>query len=445
MIIVTVFLILLLGYVQASLFLSEDVFWEKITVGFFLSTGFLTFLMFLLNLIGFSYTSSHFLMLTVVSIFLFIVIDLLLGRSLKLKRKSFPKIRLGLKIEKIIAAVIGVLFTSSLVMGLYWPIYTWDSLTLYDMRAKVFVAEGFMDKLFSIHIYYLGYPLYTSLLHAISYLSYFSNPHFVYSLIYIFFVVAFYFLVEKFAGKKLSLLFSLILASNPQVYSHSMIAYTNLPYVVFITLGLFYLFSWDKFNNSEIFLSAFLVGMSGWVRTDDPFWMIAIIIFLLITIVRKRSVFYVPIYGLVVMLPRTVWSSFYKYEAARTVVSNLASVGGNDALQEFKLHFFSRFVEVLKYFWVNVIEINFILIVFFAVVAITYFVKYKKTFNALLPILTIILSFAVIFGGIYITSFTYTKWEQVGNSVQRMCMFFVPLILYTTARLLHDVFDEKGK
>lgn len=407
---------------------------EKISLGFLLSTGVFSLLLFLANIGG------YILNLTTGSVILVILLLLScfsLAFSRGLRKNFFMWTFFAGKLKKVIlicGLVIIALFISSLIYNIYWPVNGWDALTLYDFRGRFFAETGNIREVFSIHRYYLGYPLYTSLMHSWIYILGLSNPSFFYSLLYIAFILTFYFNLARLTNSRYAIVFSTLLAFYFELFQNSLIAYTNLPYTVFIVLGFLYLLTWCETEEKKyLFLSALLVGISGWIRSSDPFWVVPLVITFYYLVKSGNFVLWLG-YVLIVVLFRLPWSIFVNVVSKGYIVTTSNQFGnflnyGFDGL-------ISRFIKVVNYFFINVFKPNWaILMVFLAGLLIVF-----RSKNKLLKYLgsMIFLSLGIIFSGIYFYSLVYEKWQLVGNSVARMSMFLPPLIIFFAAVLLYQ-------
>src|SRR5690606_36372601 len=108
------------------------------------------------------------------------------------------------------------------------------ALALYDYRAKVKAVEGSMQQGPSLG-YFFQYPPYTSLLHVFSYIFSIDRPKIIYSCLYLSFLITFFALLRRSNTSSIALTGTLLLAIDTFVFRHSTMAYTNLPYVIFLS------------------------------------------------------------------------------------------------------------------------------------------------------------------------------------------------------------------
>ncbi len=237
--VLSVLLIFVLGFSLANLILPKAEGLEKLSLSFVLGIGVFTFFWFLLNLVGIPY-------IFVSGFVLFLILILLIwgaNRLIHKERQENVKVidiayfkRMSV-IEKVSLALIVFFFLSVLVGNIYWPVRHWDSLVLYDFRAKIFAQTGFMQDAIDSG-YFFGFPLLTALAHTWAYLSGFKNPSFIYGLFYMFFIINFFINIKKLHIKRtFVLLLTLLLTVSPRLFDHTQWSYTNLPYSVYLVLG----------------------------------------------------------------------------------------------------------------------------------------------------------------------------------------------------------------
>jgi hypothetical protein len=438
--IIAIFLIFLLGYGLCSLFLVNSEGLEKLSLSFLLGIGVFTFFWFLLNLIGIPYT--------LVSGFVLFLILIILTRGAnklihKEKQKNVKTIDIAYfkkmnVIEKVSLALIVFFFLSVLIGNIYWPVRHWDSLVLYDFRAKIFAQTGFMQAAID-RGYFFGYPLLTSLAHTWAYLSGFRNPSFIYGLFYIFFVISFFTNIKKLhINRTFVLLLTLLLSIAPRLFDHTLWAYTNLPYSVYLVLGSIYLYFGFKNKDFGSFtLSALLIGLSTWTRSAEPFWLSCVIVAIVFSLMIKKWLW--PAVYLAIFVPIMLPWRFFRatFQAGADVVGQVmvtVDVGGQVmvAVNDLQVSMVKTTFEFIK---INVLDQY---AIFFAIMVLLLLIKIiSKSKNWIFAIL-ILLNLMLVFGG----TLTFVKvtpyWQEIPDSLTRMVMFIPPMVIF----LMADVFSS---
>jgi len=413
---------------------------ERIAVGFLLGSGIFTFVLFLANwklnipfglkesiLILFSLNLASFLL------------NIFFAKKRKVKnifnynfnfKEGFENLN---SLEKIIIGLVLFLFFSSLIRNLYWSVSDWDALALYDFRAKVFLTDKSLVHAALNNDYFVHYPLYTSLLHLFVYQTGIVNPSFIYSFLYLCLIVVFYFSLRRYVSRFRSLIFTLILVFTPEFFGHSMMAYTNLPYSIFISLGVFYLYRWIKENNFSILvLSALLTSLSSWVRIIDSFWMVSVFVVALFSLKKKRwgeLIFFT----LTVFSTYYIWRSFMDFVFSRSNINPLIPVSNYfSILARFD---FVRWLEILGYLYKNVFSAWGAL--FFSFVVSVISVWHRRNKPEVVFYFFFVLFFLIfLLVGTYLFSFVEPNWKSIPDSARRMSMFFLPLIIYYLGLIL---------
>lgn len=417
-----------LGYLIVNLIDLKFTIYEKLATGFLISTGLSTFLWFIFTSFGFTFDLKMCLNILTVLIIVFLILNIIFKNINSLK---FPIFNFRVSnFQLIVTLLILIAVVSSLIANLYWPIRDWDALTLYDFRGKFFASENSISDVFKIHRYYLGYPLYTSLLHAFVYLlDVKGNPLFIYTLIYASFIVAFYFNLKRITSNKIALLFTFVIAFTFEIFDHSLLSYTNLPYSAFLLLGYLYFINYVKDTKlSSLVLASLLIGLSGWIRSSDPFWIPALLLMIYESIKNKKFN-HLVMFIVIILTIRLPWSYFV------SEISKGYSVTSSNNLNLIFTTSISKYIDrlflVIPYVWINVIKPQLSIYLMFVLTLLMYIPKPSRVLT--ITRLLVLINLCVIIGGVYFYSIVYEKWQVIGNSVTRMSIFMTPLILIVVA------------
>ena len=429
------FLIFLFGYKLSRILLPEAEKLEQVSLGYILGIGIFTFIWFLLNWAGIPYNLiSGFVLLLSLNIILFAV-----DRVICKTKKRSPIINLSYfkklnTIEKFLLGIVIFLCVSALVQDIYWPIRYWDSLVLYDFRAKVFTLTGFMQDAIA-RGYFFGYPLLTSLAHTWVYLLGGTNTSFLYALLYISLLISFFFNLKKLnIGKTAVFFLTAAVAVSPRLFDHTQWAYTNLPYSIYIILGSIYLyFGIKKKDFGAYVVSALLIGLSTWTRTSEPFWLSCVVIAVVSSVFIKKwlwPIVYVALVGSL-MLPWRAFQSTYNMGSVNVVnqvVSTSHYVVQNLQASILKPTFDFVMANVVKMYLIYFVLLG-------AILLIKLFIKSKEWFFATLIIFDLALTFA---GTLMFVKYT-PYWQDIPDSLARMVMFIPVLVMFLFAELLSEI------
>lgn len=422
---------------------------ERIGISFLLGSGIFTLAVFCYSTFGVKITTESTLFALTIGIIFIILLLKLFKRKVVINPIGFMKFFITFPlVDKIIVFAIASLMIGSLVVTLYFPVNAWDSIVLYDFRARIVAQQGFYAQIASNFSYFAGYPLFTSLSHTLVYIFNGNNPQFLYSLLYVSFIFIFYTNLRKFVDRRISLVASLMLATAPAIFDHSTVAYTNLPYTIFLVTGTTYLFNWivKKKTFGYLILSAVLVGLSTWSRAAEPFWIINMLILLFLTLYRfKRYIFSTLVYTIFFFLIKTPWSLFNYSEPMKSkipvtsvITAELSSYASTLSKTIFDP---DRINQVMVYIYQNVITSWYPLIFLFL---FCLFVSLKNIFTRASTIFLIIifLHFALLLYGSYRFSFDFAEWINIPDSARRMAMFFIPFMIFYIGLSLGELKDK---
>ncbi|KKQ95042.1 MAG: hypothetical protein UT21_C0009G0007 [Candidatus Woesebacteria bacterium GW2011_GWA1_39_11b] len=427
-------LIVVFGYLFSSLIIRGLPLAERGGLSYLLGMGIVTLLLFFSSWVGIKITAVS--VLTIVSglIALLLFVFVFLRRKVEI---NLPNVQLIFRKlswpEKIICLVIGVAISFSLLIALYYPVYVWDALALYDFTAKIVAQTGYFVQIANQYFYFAQYPLLVPLGHTIVYLFGGSNPQFIYSLYFFSFAVIFYSVIRKKSSRLIALFATLLLVTNPILFAHSTIAYTNLPYTTFYVIGIIYLYTAVIRNRLDyLFISSLLIGFSTWARSAEPLWLTEILI-VLIYAVHKKSIYPALIFLFPFLVIQQPWNVFQ----ARLYGLTLSTVGQLSLIPTILSAGidFKRILDVSLYIYRNIIQswgpifMIFLIVVFFDI---------KNRFNnkSLIMLLIILANFMAVYIGTYLFSIRFEEWKAIPDSAVRMSMFFPPLMIYYISLVL---------
>lgn len=429
------------GFIIADLLMPNNDLLERIALGFLLGFGIFTLVMFMMNwkfgiVLNLESSSIILLVLIVISFCINSISKAKDGKNILNYKISFKfNFRDLSGIEIAMISVIVFIVLSCFLYNFFWPVRSWDALTLYDFRAKIIYSTGRINSIL-IDPYYLTYPLNTSLSHFWIYLLDIQNPMFIYSFFYFSLSICFYKTLRRFCSCTISLIFLFLLDINTLLFQHSILAYTNLPYTIYFSLGVIYIYQFvlqKRFNFAGLILSALLIGLSSWTRYTEPFWLLPIIIIIPLAFQYKKYLFPV-VYGLVIYTFRYPWSlflksNFYEVTSVENSTNNIL-VEINKMIAGINIHSLS---ELTNYIVKNSITQNILLWMAFLLSALlVYRINEKNRPNQIIPLFIICGIMFMIIAGAYLYYLTgvYGDWIQLGDSISRISMVFVPLMLF---------------
>jgi hypothetical protein len=437
-------LIVIFGYLIVSLVLGKVSFVERVALSYLLGLGLITYAIFVYGMVDHYFNSFK--------ICAFIVcLDLALAAINIYLKKINIKFSLGNIYKKLkelnifdvlLLTAIGLLSFVVAMNNYYWPVSHWDAMAIYDARAKFFVLSGNIDSMFPSK-WYFSYPLFTSIAHAIFYFSGSINPMFIYTFLYVSFIVCLYFLMRRSVSRTLSLFFSFWVSVSYPIFSHAQMSYTNLPFTIFLVLGFLYLWDWiiNK-NRGSFYISLLLVSLSTWVRAAEPFWGVAIVVLLFYSIKNKKFASFI-FYTVFIYLFRYLWYYYQSHFLGFTSYLPSESVLFESARVSISALSIKRIYDVSIYIWKNAISLNFFLLVAYILsLSLNWKINFWRRIYSAMFIFGIYLMIIV---GTFIYSIVVppADYLQIGDSLQRIVMIFPPLFYFFIALNIQELFHSK--
>lgn len=431
-------LIVIFGYLLINLISTDIQFMEKLSLSFLVGLGLSTNLIFLYSWFGIKVTLISVLCMFLIASIILLALHKKYNRKLDFNFKIILKSLVKIKwYEGIICIIICIILLASFLSNVYYPVIGWDSLALYDFTAKVITQMGYFVQIANKFSYFSNYPLLTSIAHAMIYLVNGANPKFIYALFYSAFAVLCYGFMRRYSNRLVALVFTLIIISNPILFTHSTLAYTNLPYTVYLITGIFYLFyGLTEQKDDYLVLSAILTGLSTWTRSAEPFWLVGIIFVLIYAFIKRRLSVFIK-YLLVFLVIQQPWKIFqtmifgsgYATSNQFVAVGSVVFTGINK----------EQLAQVFQFIYDNILlKWGYIFPLSIILIFLNLLVKDKK--NKLLFLSIMIFNFLILIWGVYYFSLSFPDWRQIPDSATRMSMFFPPMVICYSALLLAGEF-----
>jgi hypothetical protein len=475
---VALVLVMAFGFSITLLLARQSALLERLALAYFLGWGFLTLLMFCVSLLGVPLSiSSTATPLVIITASLASIWCRKEGKRLSGVARSLRDFRNdtvnGLQslsiVEKALVALAGVFLLYSFVMACYWPVWWWDAVAVYDLRAKVFfdtrsIAEAASQV--SAPQYVMTLPPMTSLAHTWVYLWGGASPKFFYPLLFASFIIMSYYFMREYCSTPGSLTFSALLSSTFIFVNHSTDAFTNLPFACYYSVATIYLYRWMLHQaKGDLIIAGFALGLSGWVRGESQAFFIGYCAVLALHSLRRKkylaplafAVPYLaiePIWALYVrhvlhLVPWGGWGLLgsaidvlmsYPLKELPQLVGGLGSVAkGAATLIMTSIDLTSlptesvdwtHLLAVLSVMWRSLAESHGVLLCVFVVMTLLN-LKYAREHGYLL---LLALSNAVLFVlAIFLLSYLELVWQPVVGSADRLFMFVSPSLIYYVA------------
>ena len=170
-----------------------------------------------------------------------------------------------------------------IVQGNYWPVYDNDSLSTYDFRARLMVAEGTLN-VSAYQKQVLGggrfYPPLVPLSYVLVYLTGGSQPKIITTLFWLSLVAIVYCRLWQHVTRLPALVFSLLVVLSPQLLLYATHGMTNIPFAALVVAAVLYLLEWYETEQQGFFwLGAVLLAGAAWTRSADALLLAGILWF----------------------------------------------------------------------------------------------------------------------------------------------------------------------
>lgn len=431
------------GWVVTLVILPDLRFLERLALAYGLGLGLMTLLMFCLDLVGLSLSLANLLaalvLLTVILAGMWMSMNVMKGRRIDAWKIKFelpwPHIIQGFKSlstwEKILVFMITLLFLSHLLITSYWPVYAWDALTVYDLRARLIVEKGSIYEglmtLKRFTTYGVGYPPFTSLAHTWIYLWGIDNPKPVYSLLFASFSIISYYFLREHCNVLCSLTFTLLLASSPVIFRGASIAYANFPFSFYIGGGVLYLYRWmHRRTRGALTLAGLFFGLSSWVRPEShAFFLGALLVLIVYSLLRKK--YFAPLwFGLLYLPIDPLWRRYVIHGLRSKPYGGFGGVRAAIRILSSQPVDWTRLVAVLDFLREAFQGHYSIVLLLFAVGALLHLKNLKEHGYLFLLVISNIVLFIA---GTYVFSIAHSDWSEIPDSFNRLFMFMLPLVL----------------
>lgn len=334
---------------------------------------------------------------------------------------------------RVLAILVLVVLAFSFYLNITRNVPSWDSAALYDARA-VFLSHGIkFSEMLNISkydpqnsYYYLLYPPFTSLVHF-QWESLLSIPvGAFYSICLGLMALVIFIFSRRLVSDDRAILISLLTISNPAVFSSSIQEYTNLPFSLYLTTGIFLLGDYIKSKDLwKLIFGALLVISSQWIRFLEPLWVgvgFALLVGLLINTpgLRKKAAAIFGAFLLVGLTERFTWSNFVNNIAHSQAIVSFNPLSYLEPI----IGIFSGSLVIILVFFVK--SWGAIVTAHLAAIS-TVFISGTKDKELYFYVFVTIFSVAVYFSGLYFVSFQTVWWDKLGDSLVRSSTFLIPV------------------
>jgi hypothetical protein len=277
-----------LGWVITSALTTELHALERFGLAYGIGAGFFSLTVFLTSLIGIPITLISGAIIFVVLFLGFVISSG--ARNLLLRIRDFSQIRLEMTFfQLVLLSLITIVITITFIIAAYWQPYVWDSLAVWALKAKVIAATGALADL--PRTGWAFYPLNISLQITFLYLLGGNLLQLIFPMYLLSLAALIIANLRERAGMTIALACALFLVVTPLVQFQATIAYANLPVAFYYVSSAIYLVRFlEERKRTWLVISAILVGLAGWTRTEGPLYLaINLVVLVMFVIARSRE------------------------------------------------------------------------------------------------------------------------------------------------------------
>lgn len=444
----------LLGLSVLWLISRKFSFAEIIGYSFLIGIGLESVILFLLDIAGIRFSSTVLIGINVV------LIAVLLGvnyKNLLQIKNDFPPIETAPgKINYValfLFAIMAYLFYAITVKNLFWIPTEHDSISSFDKLGRLMALEGKLRiSLFDYHLEGAG-GIYPPLYHssfAYVYLFGADSPKIVTTLFFVSLLTTFFSLIKNYTGSTAAALFTFILMVTPELFSHAALSLGNLPTTAYTGAAALLLFTWlEKRDEKAFWLSAIMMGLVIWIRSDTIVFTAAGLLLVGIDFLRTKNWKKTVSYGAFAVLPFVIWNLYMKLKL-HAVQGNKFDLGMGYDSERFNLvcGYVTAYLFGGQQGNVDGGQLyGLVFILFFVALFISLVMIYKNGWKVALKDKWQVLAFFGVSFTLYFLVFYLidVKVQRapinslMESSFKRGLFFFIPVVLFYTATNLNSL------
>ncbi len=421
---------------------------EMVGYSFLLGIGAESVFLFLLDIVGVKYSAGVLIGVNIVAIAALLAANY---KNLLQLKSDFPAPDFSLSkvnyVALFLVALMVYLFYAITVKNLFWIPTEHDSISSFDKLGRIMALEGKLRiSLFDYNLEGAG-GIYPPLYHssfAYVYIFGAESPKIVTTLFFLSLLTTFYSLVKNYVGSTAAALFTFILMVTPEMFSHAALSLGNLPTTAYAGAAYLLLFTWiEKRDEKSFWLSAALMGLVIWIRSDTIVFIAAALLLIGLDFLATKDWKKTIIYGAFAVAPFIIWNLYMKLKL-HAIQSNKFDLGMGYNSERFDLVW-----GYVKAFLFGGQKGNvdggqlygLVFILFFAALLINLGMIYKNGWKETLKdkwsvLVFFFVSFALYFLVFYLIDVKVQRApisSLMESSFKRGLFFFIPVVLFYAA------------
>lgn len=432
--ILILFNLLILGYFCLFLIRKKNGFLcEDIALSFGLGCGFYTIYMFILSMLGISF--SRFILL-LPNLIIFILL-------LFYYRKSIHFVRYNLNhdffkdlffLDYIFIGIIIFCISFVILQSYSLPYVAWDCWANWGLKGNIlYLEKGINFGNFTIDysnrgvLLFEGYPFLVPLVFTYLYVflgGIYENLGILFlSLFYVSSVIIFYYFLIRFSSRSLALVFTAWLATLPKFMQWSYSGYADIPlsYYILVSATLVYMYIAKLDNSRLLMLASIFIGFSVWTKNEGlAFWLGLILSLTILRLANRRLLYPLCIVPFLINLPFFFVKVFLKLNLRYKLPLDLNQTYIDKLMVTIKL----TVKELMK------VDVSNIYWLAFFIIFIFYVLRIKKYFRKPELFFSLVIIFQIFF---YMISYVLDPMATAAlvhifyNSFSRIILHIIPL------------------
>lgn len=326
MLIIGTLLTILLGFIIVQVLLKQSDLLIALGLSGMVGLGVQTIYMFVSNALGLNITAGSTLVFSIVALILFLALYYYQNATIPFSKKYFRGFSFSKDIGSVNAiwlicfALTAYIVYVMCLKSLFWPTYTHDAMTSFDLYAKSIAREKtllnslIIDKRVGPGV---AYPPFYSLGIAYFYQLGYENANIISVLFLLSFTISCYAIGKVLLNNSTSAaFFTLMVICIPEFIGQAAVNIPSCPQAMLASLAVACFMIWfnQKDRTNYLNLSAVLLGLAGFLRSETIVYMAPVFIILAGTFFIRKDVKIGAVvrYIVIAVLPLALWQIFLK-------------------------------------------------------------------------------------------------------------------------------------
>lgn len=294
---------------------------ERMGLAYAIGAGSFSFALFLTSLLGIPFSP-----VVILAVYLLLTaIAYIIARRTSPNSISPAAIPQLDQIEILLLVVLGIISLVVFVVAVYWQPYVWDELAIWVLKGKLIAAND-SPSLAAHPAYPLNLPYQIAALSILGS----DSVHMIFFVYGASLALVVYSHLREETNRRIALVGTAILFSTTFLIYESTIAYANVPFALYYVASTLCLYRYLRSRRrTDAILSAVLLGLGAWTRTEAPlYFAINLAVLALFSPKDLRAVSHAVMYGSIFGALWAPWVLFVRTANYPTDFAVVASSAG---------------------------------------------------------------------------------------------------------------------